>query len=430
MMESTVQFQDALQASYEAMQLATGNELMKAFRAKAFDHFLAQGIPTRKTEEYKFTPIDRLLKGKIDFLKINETSKIEKAQVQSQFYELPGSHLVFINGQFEESWSQLDGHIQLKVIAEDFLSTDDQVLGKIADYERDPFAALNHACFTSGISVKANDPKEKASVFIYQVIDTQQGQVVSQPKVCVEAFAQTEVAIVEKHILLGEHNAFHNPLTEVLVHENASVNLTKVQSYSAGHFVIDGLNVHQKRDSNFTANTISFSGKVVRNNLNIAQLDQNCESHMNGLYLLDGTSHVDNHTAIDHKQPHSYSNEMYKGIVSEKATGVFNGKIFVRPGAQQTNAFQSNNNISLSDNATIHTKPQLEIWADDVKCSHGCTIGQLDEEALFYLRARGLNETTAKAIMLNAFAQDALTGVPFEMVAQEVVDEIAKRLSR
>ncbi|MEM9328123.1 MAG: Fe-S cluster assembly protein SufD [Bacteroidota bacterium] len=428
-MQSTIDFQDALQASYEAIQLATGNELMKEFRAKAFENFQAQGVPTRKYEEYKFTPIDRFLKGKIDFLRINETTPITQKEVEEHFYEIEGSHLVFVNGQFHADWSRIHGDLSLHEIDENFLSGDDQVLGQIADYEHDPFAALNHACFTSGISIKVAS-KEKTSVFIYHVIDSRQGQVISQPKVCLEAFANTQVAIAERLVLIGDNTLFHNPLTEVLVHENAQVNLTKVQAYGESHFVIDGVNVNQKRYSNFTANTMSFSGKLVRNNLNIAQLDENCESHMNGLYLLGGTSHVDNHTAVDHKMPNAYSNEMYKGIVTEKSTGVFNGKIYVRPGAQQTNAFQSNNNISLSDNATIHTKPQLEIWADDVKCSHGCTIGQLDEDALFYLRARGLDELTAKAIMLNAFAQDALTGIPFEVISKEVTEEIANRLAQ
>jgi len=157
-------------------------------------------------------------------------------------------------------------------------------------------------------------------------------------------------------------------------------------------------------------------------------LGENCESHMHGLYLITGHTHVDNHTAVNHTQPHSYSNELYKGIVDENARAVFNGKIFVRPEAQKTNAFQSNQNINLSDEASIYTKPQLEIWADDVKCSHGCTVGQLDEEALFYLRSRGIGKDQAKALILIAFSEQSLEYIPFEFVKKEIDTLIRKRL--
>ena len=157
-------------------------------------------------------------------------------------------------------------------------------------------------------------------------------------------------------------------------------------------------------------------------------MDENCETHMHGLYLLDGTTHVDNHTTVDHKVPNCYSNEVYKGIADGKSIAVFNGKIFVRPNAQQTNAFQANNNILLSDLATIHTKPQLEIWADDVKCSHGCTIGQLDTEALFYLQARGIDRQSARSLLLIAFAEDTLEYVPFDFLKDEIDQLIQSRL--
>ncbi len=168
---------------------------------------------------------------------------------------------------------------------------------------------------------------------------------------------------------------------------------------------------------------------MVRNNLTINLDAENCEGHMYGLFLLHKKSHVDNNTSVDHMKPNSYSNEMYKGILDEKSTGIFNGKIYVRQDAQKTNAFQSNNNILLSEDATLHTKPQLEIWADDVKCSHGCTSGQLDEDAIFYLRARGINEKNAKAMILKAFALETMEHIKVGSVRDEVQQLIDQKLS-
>ncbi|NJM94128.1 MAG: SufD family Fe-S cluster assembly protein [Cytophagales bacterium] len=174
--------------------------------------------------------------------------------------------------------------------------------------------------------------------------------------------------------------------------------------------------------------TVSLGGKIIRNNLNLVLDEEHIETNMYGLYLLDGDQHVDNHTMVDHRKAHCNSNELYKGIMMERATGVFNGKIFVRQDAQKTNAFQSNRNILLSKEAKVDTKPQLEIWADDVKCSHGCTVGQMDEEQLFYLRARGMSKDSARALLLQAFAADALSLVKNQAVLEYVQHKISQKL--
>jgi Fe-S cluster assembly protein SufD len=173
-----------------------------------------------------------------------------------------------------------------------------------------------------------------------------------------------------------------------------------------------------------------MDGKFIRNNLQVILDGEGCESHLLGLYLVQGDTLVDNHTVVDHKKANAFSNELYKGIVDDNARGVFNGKIFVRPNAQKTNAFQSNRNILLSDKATVNTKPQLEIWADDVKCSHGCTTGQLDEEALFYLRARGIGEDTARAMMLYAFAGEVIESLKSETIKSYIDSLISERLHK
>jgi Fe-S cluster assembly protein SufD len=228
----------------------------------------------------------------------------------------------------------------------------------------------------------------------------------------------------------GNQPSFTNIVTEIVVQENATVTYTKVQNESDQAYIIGTTQVYQARDSKFSATTVSLSAALIRNNLNIVLDAENCEANLFGLYMLNGSQHVDNHTLVDHAKPRSYSNELYKGIMDGKSTGVFNGKIYVRQDAQKTNAFQSNKNILLSKDASMNTKPQLEIFADDVKCSHGATTGQLDEDMLFYLRSRGIGTNEAKALLMYAFATDIINQIPLEAVRLYVERAIANRLNR
>jgi Fe-S cluster assembly protein SufD len=211
---------------------------------------------------------------------------------------------------------------------------------------------------------------------------------------------------------------------------NAFFNYYKLQNQNNTSFHIDNTFIAQRRDSKVQAFTISLEGKMVRNNLNFQLEEENTEAHMFGLYVAHGDTHIDNHTVVDHKVANCYSNEIYKGILDDNSKGVFNGKIFVQPDAQKTNAFQSNKNILLSDTATINTKPQLEIWADDVSCSHGCTTGQLDEEQLFYLRSRGIGKSKATAMLLHAFVNDVLDKIELDFLHDFVNDEMYNRLDQ
>jgi Fe-S cluster assembly protein SufD len=190
----------------------------------------------------------------------------------------------------------------------------------------------------------------------------------------------------------------------------------KIQYESAGNFHVSTEQVAQEKNSNFSINTITLNGTLVRNNLNIEVDGPNCETHLNGVYLLKENQHVDNHTVVDHKAPQCESHELYKGVIDDKATAVFNGKVFVRKDSQKINAFQSNANVLLSDDASVNSKPELEIYADDVKCSHGSTTGQLNEEAVFYLRARGISEKSARHLMVSAFIEDVISKIENEEV--------------
>jgi Fe-S cluster assembly protein SufD len=215
---------------------------------------------------------------------------------------------------------------------------------------------------------------------------------------------------------------------EMAVEQDANVEYYKLQYENSRSNQVSTTHIRQLGKSYVHTVVISLDGGIVRNNLNIIMEAERCEAHLYGLYFLHGNTHVDNHTIVDNRKPYCFSNEFYKGIINDSATGVFNGKIYVQPDAQKINAYQSNKNILLSDTASVNTKPQLEIFADDVKCSHGCTIGQLDEEAMFYLRARGVREKTAKALLVHAFAVDVLEHIKPAAIRRFIDDIISERL--
>lgn len=361
------------------------------------------GLPHKKSEAYKYTAITAALEKSFD-----PSLKGHVEIRQKDFFETTGNHLVIKDGVFLKDHSRLVDEL---VIEE----------GTVTEGKHDPFSLLNTAFSVSELNIHVK--KAHAPVFIYHYNSV--GFV--NPRMKVHVNKNQEINIVEK--FFSEPGVFCNAYIQFDLEENAAARYTKIQQYHQETISHEGLFVHQARDSRFYTNTFSFSGGLIRNNLTLYLEGENCEGYMNGLYLLDSNSHVDNNTSADHIKPNSYSNELYKGILDEKSTGVFNGKIYVRPDAQKTNAFQANNNILLSDEATVNTKPQLEIWADDVKCSHGCTSGQLDEDAIFYLRARGINEKNAKAMLLNAFAAETLQHIQLEEVKNELEALIANRLT-
>ena len=219
-----------------------------------------------------------------------------------------------------------------------------------------------------------------------------------------------------------------NAVNEIVVEENASLEFDIVQNENDKAYQVCNTYAYQGRDSKFTINTATLGGSIVRNKLHIKLDAENCKTHLYGLYIADEKQLVDNHTAVIHARPHSNSNQLYKGIIGGKAHAVFNGKIFVEKDAQKTNAYQSNKNILLSNDAVINAKPQLEIFADDVKCTHGATTGQMDEESLFYLRSRGINEVHAKALLNKAFASDILGNITIESLREMVARETEKKL--
>ena len=385
-----------------------------------------KGLPALKEEEYKFTSITKKLEQTLtDFSAAKKTSLDQETVKANLFEGFDGDLLVFNNGNFDKSLSSIkQSGLEVSILTESVPPS----LGEIAKAEKDPFVSLNNIYFADGVQVKVKKSSiiEKPVFFLF-FNQANHGQVIS-PRVLIEVGENSEVTFLENTISLDENAYFSNAVTEIKVGQNAHVHYNKLQSESRKAIVMNNFETDIHRDAVFTSVVISLSGDMVRNNLSLNLLDSGCEGNMYGLYLLNGKTHVDNHTNVDHTKPQAESNELYKGILADSSRGVFNGKIFVRQDAQKTNAFQQNNNILLSEDATVNTKPQLEIWADDVKCSHGCTTGQLDEEALFYLQTRGLGKDQAKGMLLYAFAGEVLEYLSDESFKSYLTGIVQERL--
>ncbi len=403
-------------------------------REHAINALNQNGFPLTRDEEYKYTPITRAL---LKSFKFTEEHPDEITMVppfgEHLISGLNGYILVFWNGKLVFNSGDTPKNLSISPLQD--LSKEQQerlsqYLGKLVNYQLDAYAALNTALLNQGsvITLKEGTNLDQP-VVIYHLTDASQGPVYTQTRHLILAEKNAKATVIEIYKNLSEdHQGFQNVASEIYLEDAAQLDLFKIQTDTAGALLVDNTNIEQKDNSQVRCHTITTTGDIIRNNLNISVKGQNCESHMNGLYLVNGTSLIDNHTLVDHRMPNSYSNELYKGIVDDTATGVFNGKIYVQPDAQKTNAFQSNKNILLSDKATMNTKPQLEIWANDVKCSHGATTGQLDAEQVFYLRSRGLDEKQATGLLLYAFATEFLEQVSLPVLNEYLERIIADRL--
>ncbi len=238
----------------------------------------------------------------------------------------------------------------------------------------------------------------------------------------------SQAHVIESYVSLGGGSYFSNAVTEVVLGQNASIEHYKLQEESTNAFHVATLQTHQGRDSRFVSHSVSFGGQLTRNDIRAVLSAEGTDCTLNGLFMVDGRQHVDFHTTVEHSQPHGTSQEYYKGILDGRSRGVFNGRVHVHPGAQKTDATQSNKNLLLSRNAEVDTKPELEIYADDVKCSHGATVGQLDPDALFYLRARGIDEGSARGLLTYGFAQDIIDRMPIQHVRERLEQALVARV--
>lgn len=395
-------------AEFESKLNGKSNSSLHQIRRQAFDNFKNLGIPSTKHEEWKYTNVAKILKKEFDF---DNPGTISANDVEDfMLPELSANILVFANGHYRADLSKIISDEKVLIIkdfAEAYQSHQELIdhhFAKYANIQEEAFTALNTAFAEHGIFIHIPDNQIVTEpIILYFIADAREHHVAIQPRNLFIAGKSSQALIIDKLDTLGDHDSLHNAVTEIAVHENAHLKHYKIQNDKAQGHYIGTTQVHQDANSIYTNAIFSLDGGLIRNNLNVALNGENIETNMYGLYMISGNTHVDNHTLADHQKPHSYSNELYKGVLNDKATGVFNGKIYVRQDAQKTNAYQQNRNILLSDNASINTKPQLEIWADDVKCSHGATTGNLDPTALFYLRSRGIPLEDARALLIQAF---------------------------
>ena len=398
----------------------TLNDFREAFDAsprsidqlKSFEEFCKVGLPTHKLEEYRFTPVGKFLEANFDLAYYGQSP-------ETKFNEPNQSEIVIyiLNGRLAEISHAYTG---LSIKQTERVSTIPS---------NDPFVLLNKAFNNQEIhiNIEANQDLKK-TIKINHILDSEENQVMVNPRLVVTIAENASVNIIETFSSSGINAVFSNIMAEYTLGENTKLNYYRLQD-DAGTYQVYNSVVKQQGKSVINSFIFSFDGNVIRNNSIFSIEKEFCESNFFGLYLPTGKSLIDNHTVADHKVPNCVSNELYKGIMNEQAKGVFNGKIFVRPNAQKTNAFQSNRNILLTDTATINTKPQLEIWADDVKCSHGCTTGQLNKEALFYLQSRGIDIDDARTMLLSAFASEVVNKIPDVELRAEIENIVSSRLT-
>lgn len=399
-------------------------------RQQAYHEFLQLGLPGPKNEEYKHTPITRFLEKYLNAsLPFQSESFLPDENLWKLQFENAYQVVVF-NGQVLKEKSFLPPEINCLPMskAAGELQLVKEHIGKYAGFKADSFASWNTAAWSDGVFLEIPDGFiVDKPIIIYYIHNASAGQVKSVTRNLILAGKDSRLTLAEKWFTYGTNATVSNSVSEILLRNKASVNHLVIQQDPGTHIQYLYNQFWQEAGSQLNSHVVTLSGTFVRNNTHVA-LHGACESHLYGLYLVHENTFVDNHTVVDHREPNAISNELYKGVLDGKSNGVFNGKIFVRPGAQKTNAFQSNRNLLLSDQAVVHTKPQLEIWADDVKCSHGCTVGQLDDDALFYLRSRGLDKKTAKAMLLYAFASEVIETIQNPDLKQHLNELINERL--
>jgi Fe-S cluster assembly protein SufD len=403
-------------------------------RATAFEAFKKNGLPGPKSEEYKYTPIARILEKNFTFTPSPASAPIH--DINEFFIKgFDKNRVVFIDGVYSKDFSSVNiPGVSVENLGNAFSAKNETVLkhlSSLANNHGDALTSWNTAAWTHGVFVNVPDNTNiDEPIVIYHIANATAGEIIAVNRNLFAIGKNSQVTIVEKFDSTGDANHFLNLVSEVVVDENGGLEYYSIQNDNNNRFQHSLTEIHQKNSSRVNTYSFTLNGKFYRNNLHLSLDGEGIESHMYGLYLLSGDTLGDNHTVVDHKKANSYSNELYKGIMDDSSRGVFNGKIFVRPNAQKTNAFQANRNILLSDKATINTKPQLEIWADDVKCSHGCTTGQLDEEALFYLQSRGINKDTARAMMLYAFAGELIEKIKNPLIREYMDHVISERLHK
>jgi Fe-S cluster assembly protein SufD len=425
------------QSRFEAFEQSLNGEKstkMHTLRREAIRQFVQNGFPTTRQEEWRFTNISPITKVEFQPILRYELQGIARDTIRKYF--LAGAvHAVFVNGMFSSELSDIGAfppEVIIGSLAETLKNHPEKVqpyITRLVKGEENAFTALNTAFVRDGgfISIPKGIVIDRPIQFLFVASDHKQAYA-AQPRNLIVAGENSKCKVVETYVGLAQNTYLTNTVTEIVLEENSHLEHDKLQIENMNAFHIGTTQLQMNAASRYTSNAISLGGSLVRNNITAVFNAEGSECTLNGLALSSGTQIIDNHTAIDHAKPHCNSHELYKAILDGESKGVFNGKIFVRKDAQKTDAKQTNKTLLLSDNATINAKPQLEIFADDVKCTHGATIGQLDDEQLFYLRSRGIDLAAARDILTFAFAGDVINRITIEPLREQVGKMIHDRL--
>jgi len=397
----------------------------------AIEYIKNNDFPTTKDENWKKTDFKKLFKHQFSY-----AEKVDFDEQTLSIFNISGLNaniLVFVNGYFYQEYSNIIEKNNSLIIGniakakKENTEVFEKYFYKETIYNKNLFSAFNSAFAQDGAFVYV--PKNKIvenPIHIYNFTDGNNKKTISQTRNLIIAEANSEVKIIQSYHSLSVNYTLSNIVTEIFLEENANVNYNLFQGEGDDASQLNHTQVFQERSSNFSSNVITLCGSIVRNDLLVKINGEGCNTDLNGLYMPDREQHFDNTLFVQHAKPHSYSNQLYRGIIDNKATSVFFGKVYVGKGAIKTFAEQNNNNILLSKYAKAHSKPQLEIYNDDVKCSHGSTIGQLDKEALFYMKTRGIGERKAMVLLLNAFASEVLDKIkiePFRNYTKHLIDK-------
>ncbi len=433
-MELNMELKDKLMSSFLAFENTVDvDSTVHDIRSQAIKTFEEKGFPTKKEEAWKYTSLNSVLKHDYSIFP-KEENTLEFKDIRKYFlHDLDTYKIVFIDGMYSSHLSETT-HDKIDVCLMSSALTDEKYKPVIENYfnkiaPSDGLASLNTAFSKEGayIYISKNKLADKPIQIVHFSTGKESAQML-QPRNLIVVEENSHVQIIERHQSLTENPVLTNSVTEIFADKRAIVDYYKIQNDNQNASLIDNTHIEQHAQSIASVHTFAFGGNITRNNLNFYQKGEGIDSILNGVTIIEGKQHVDHNTLVHHAEPNCESHQDYKGIFDEKATGVFNGKIIVNKEAQKTNAFQSNNNILLSDKATINSKPQLEIFADDVKCSHGCTIGQLDDDALFYMRSRGIGEKEGRALLMYAFANNVLESVKIPQLKTRINKLIANKL--
>jgi len=437
---TTAPFAAAVVNEYDvvAPRLPAGNARWLApVRKAALAQLKEHGFPNRRNEHWKYTDITPLLAG--SYIPAPLASAPETFFEGVQRFELDCHGVVFVNGVYRRNLSDhktVEGLRlrSIKDVLEDVLDTDSEALKAALmtsrDENRDAFSALNTAYLHDGIFIEIakNAVIEKPVHLIFLSVAHAPEPVASHPRIVIASGENSEACVLESHLGLDDAKNFTNLVADITLSQGAKLRHLRLIEAGAEEFHIASIHARVERDARYGSHQVCLGGRLVRNDLRVELLAENADTELNGFVLASGKEHIDNHLDVRHLAPHTTSKQFYRSVLDGRSRNVFNGKVYVAPKAQKIDAQQASNNLLLSKLAEIDTKPELEIYADDVKCSHGATVGQLDDAMLFYLRSRGIDAETARGLLIFAFADDVIRRVGIPEIRAHVEDAVLGRL--